>query len=578
MKKLLYIIIGVTLLVACSEQKKFVNALDRAKTITNDYPDSALSILDSLSMHEEEFSKHFKMQYQLHRINTYNKLDSTFRSTKEAQELADYFKENGTANEQMLAYYLLGRTYYDTHEAPMALRCFQIASEKADTTSDDCDYRQLSRIYGQMSNIFYQQNLMERSLESGEKAIKYGWKGKDTLNTLLEMGGQVYTYERLLKKDMAVIACENVVSLLEKNGHRQLAAAFLGSIIRNLIESGQKEKAKKYMNIYEVQSGYFDNNGNIEKGREIYYYSKGQYFLASQQYDSAEYYFRKELRTGKDFNNQNAASRGLAQLFQQKHIGDSAAKYALYSYEMNDSVYARMATNEVEQMKTLYDYSHNQEIAHQEKEKAKSEHIKAQIASVITLLIIIITIAVIRRERRKHKVAISKYEQSISDLAKVQADIIKLRAHKSEYEHLISNKEKEVNRLNSEIYLYKEKLGKQKESAESLLIKSQEYSDLRKYAGRGVVFSDEMWHKVDVMVIDILPNFYKFISSKKLELNDHEFKVCILIRLHLTPKEVANAIGLSPSSITKIRNNMMKKLFGMEGKSKELDEKLLQYS
>jgi hypothetical protein len=332
------------------------------------------------------------------------------------------------------------------------------------------------------------------------------------------------------------------------------------------------------MNIYEVQSGYFDNNGNIEKGREIYYYSKGQYFLASQQYDSAEYYFRKELRTGKDFNNQNAASRGLAQLFQQKHIGDSAAKYALYSYEMNDSVYARMATNEVEQMKTLYDYSHNQEIAHQEKEKAKSEHIKAQIASVITLLIIIITIAVIRRERRKHKVALSKYEQSISDLAKVQADIIKLRAHKSEYEHLISNKEKEVNRLNSEIYLYKEKLGKQKESAESLLIKSQEYSDLRKYAGRGVVFTDEMWHKVDVMVIDILPNFYKFISSKKLELNDHEFKVCILIRLHLTPKEVANALGLSPSSITKIRNNMMKKLFGMEGKSKELDEKLQQYS
>ena len=58
MKKLLYIIIGVTLLAACSEQKKYVDALNRAKTITNDYPDSALSILDSLSMHEEEKSGH----------------------------------------------------------------------------------------------------------------------------------------------------------------------------------------------------------------------------------------------------------------------------------------------------------------------------------------------------------------------------------------------------------------------------------------------------------------------------------------------------------------------------------------
>ena len=577
MRKLLYIIIG-TMLLSCSERKEYVEALDRAKAILHDYPDSALTILNRLGIHEEEFSKHLKMQYRLHRMNTYNKLDTVFHSTKEAQDIADYFEDHGTPNEQMLAYYLLGRTYYDTHEAPMALRYFQIASEKADTTSDDCDYRQLSRVYGQMGIVFYQQNLIEESLKSGEISIKYGWKGKDTLNALLGMGGQICTYERALKNDTAIIVCENVVSLLKKNGYQRLAAAFLGSIVRVLIESGQKEKAKEYMNIYEAESGYFDNNGNIEKGREIYYYSKGLYYLTTQQYDSAEYYFRKELINGKDFNNQNAASRGLAQLFQQKHMGDSAAKYALYSYEMNDSVYTLMATNEVERMKSLYDYSHNQEIAQQEKDKAKSEHIKVQIISVITLFVIAITITIIRRERKKHKVAILKYEQSISDLAKVQADIIKLRAHKSEYEQLITNKEKEVNRLNSEIDLYKEKLGKQKESAESLLIKSPEYGDLRRYAVKGVAFSDEMWHKVDVMVIDILPNFYKFISSKKLELNDHEFKICILIRLHFTPKEVANSLDLSPSSITKIRNNMMKKLFGVEGKSKELDEKLLQYS
>jgi hypothetical protein len=36
-------------------------------------------------------------------------------------------------------------------------------------------------------------------------------------------------------------------------------------------------------------------------------------------------------------------------------------------------------------------------------------------------------------------------------------------------------------------------------------------------------------------------------------------------------------VGLSPSSITKIRNNMMEKLFGERGKAKELDERLMQY-
>lgn len=81
MRKLLYIIIGVMLL-SCSERKEYVEALDRAKAILHDYPDSALTILNRLGIHEEEFSKHLKMQYRLHRMNTYNKLDTVFHSTK----------------------------------------------------------------------------------------------------------------------------------------------------------------------------------------------------------------------------------------------------------------------------------------------------------------------------------------------------------------------------------------------------------------------------------------------------------------------------------------------------------------
>ena len=119
------------------------------------------------------------------------------------------------------------------------------------------------------------------------------------------------------------------------------------------------------MDIYESESGFFDKNNNIEKGREIYYYPKGHYYMAIGKHDSAEFYFRKELREGRDFNNQNAGSRGLALLFQQTHRPDSAAKYALYSYAMNDSVYAHMATQEVERMKAMYDFTYHKNLAEQ---------------------------------------------------------------------------------------------------------------------------------------------------------------------------------------------------------------------
>ena len=204
MKKIVYIIIGVISLMACSGRKDPVEALNMAKVMMNKHADSALMILDSLGQYELDYSEHFNMQCRLHRLNAYNKLDTIFSSTKEAQELVDYFDDYGTSNEKMLAYYLLGRTYYDTHEAPMALNCFQIATEKADTADEDCDFHQLSRIYGQISTVFFDQNLIRQSLVNSFLEEKFAWKAKDTLNAIKAIGGYIGGYKRLQQEDSVV--------------------------------------------------------------------------------------------------------------------------------------------------------------------------------------------------------------------------------------------------------------------------------------------------------------------------------------------------------------------------------------
>ena len=172
------------MLTACSERREYVSMLERAKAVMNDRPDSALAVLDSLGQHESEFGKGFRMRYRLHRLNALNKVDTLFRSTDEAKEVADYFDDHGTPNEQMLAYYLLGRAYYDHGEAPMALQCYQDAADCTDTTAADCNYAQLARVYGQMAQIFYEQGLYRQQLVYGQQSVKYAWKGKDTLLAL----------------------------------------------------------------------------------------------------------------------------------------------------------------------------------------------------------------------------------------------------------------------------------------------------------------------------------------------------------------------------------------------------------
>lgn len=582
----------------CSERQEHLDALNRAISLMDDHPDSALSVLDSLGKHQADFGRHFCMQYRLHRLNAYNKLDTIFRTTDEASQLVTYFDDHGTSNEQMLAYYLLGRAFFDLHEAPQALHYFQIASERADTTAADCNYKQLCRVYGQMSDIFYQQNLMNESLDNENKSIEYAWLGKDTLSVIRANINKVSIYFELSQVDLAIKLCEKTSFMAQEFGYPQIASSTLGLLIRYMIEKGELEKAKLYMKEYESGSGYFDSNNNIEEGREVYYYSKGLYFLSTNNHDSAEYYFRKELRDGKDFNNQNAGSRGLALLFQKTHKPDSAAKYALYSYAMNDSAYAQMATQEVEKAKAMYDYTKNQEIAQQERDKReKTEKEKETIRniSIALLFLVFLSAYIIRREKKKRQLEHAKYEKSVANLAKAQtelnrlrsqkedfaaiaSDLEQMRAHEYELNIMIEEKEKEVEELQTEIEAYMEKAKVQDVSAEDILKSSPIFEKIKKKADRGTILSEDEWQELNKLVIETLPNFYNFISSKKHNLNNNEFKICILRRLDFTPKTIAYMLNLSPSSITKIRNNMSKKLFGEEDNSKEFDKMLMQLS
>jgi hypothetical protein len=54
----------------------------------------------------------------------------------------------------MAAHYMLGRAYSDMGEAPHALQCFLDAVACADTTSLECDFKTLFRVYGQIAKIY----------------------------------------------------------------------------------------------------------------------------------------------------------------------------------------------------------------------------------------------------------------------------------------------------------------------------------------------------------------------------------------------------------------------------------------
>ena len=303
------------------------------------------------------------------------------------------------------------------------------------------------------------------------------------------------------------------------------------------------DKAKTFMDIYESESGFFDKNNNIEKGREIYYYPKGQYYMAIGKHDSAEFYFRKELREGRDFNNQNAGSRGLALLFQQTHRPDSAAKYALYSYAMNDSVYAHMATQEVERMKAMYDFTYHKNLAEQKENEAYRNKNAAIFFGMLLLLCLLAVYIIVMH--------IKRYKRGVNERERL------LHTRLSELEHQLT---------------IKEMMDVEKEMMDSPLVIS--FHEMAKSSVKKPTLDE--WSQLRSFLRDKLPAFWDKLHECEPPLRIEEVDVCLLIRLQFKAKDIANLTGMSLQSISNIRRRLLQRVFHQsEGGSKEFDRLIM---
>ncbi len=405
-----------------------------------------------------------------------------------------------------------------------------------------------------MGEVFYEQSLYNQYFRYLDLSINSFYKSKDTINAFITYEQKSFAYRELNQLDSAVTVSEEVASLYRNFGYESYAATALGSIARALLIQGRTDKAKKYMIIYEAESGLFYETGEIEEGREAYYNTKGLLSLKENKLDSAEYWYRKELSDGKDFNNQNGGALGLAMIYEQRHQPDSAAKYYKYAYAMNDSMYAQMATSEVERMQAMYDYTRHQEIAHREKEKASHRAVVIWICIGIIVLLSLVTIIIIERINHKRLQIETKYMQSLDIIRQARQDIEKLKASRKENNELIAEKEMVIH--------------EQKDFLKSLPTDSLIY---KRFTIQGKEPTTEEWHQIEEMVFELFPKFQEFINNHDGLMNDKERKACILIRAGFKPKSISNMLGVGPSYISNIRTEMLQRIFGKSGGPKEFD-------
>ena len=426
-----------------------------------------------------------RMRAELDSINQRNRNDQPFTAA-DVQPYVDFFDDHGTPNDRLLAHYLLGRAYHEHGEAPMALECYQKAAEFADTNSKDCGYTQLSRVYAQMAKIFYQQGLYREQLEHTRMSAKYAIKGKDTLAALMNYEQEGFIYQRLGLNDSAIVVAEDVARLYDQFGYPADAAITLGTSVRSLLSIGNYSKAKDYMNRYESESGFFDSLGNIEKGREAYYNSKGIYYEKLNYLDSAEFWYRKELSDGKDFNNQNGGAIGLATVFLERHKTDSAKKYFQYAFAMNDSLEKKKSTEIIERFHSLYNYTRHKEIAREKTEEANRERNTRNSLALILCLTLLAFGLYIGKLVKNRKERLTEYKRLTQELNIALAEKEALYKHQSEYKEIIMSKDLMIAELQRKKSQYARMPYFTTAIAERCLKESPTYKDIESKAIKGI--------------------------------------------------------------------------------------------
>ena len=505
------------------------------------------------------------MRMELLRARAMNKAYVDFTTDSVLLAVTDYYDSHGTPNERMEAHYLLGCAYRDMGEAQKTLQCYQEAADCADSLDTSCDYNLLMSICGQMAELYHAMKLPEDEIQMREEIMKFARVCNDTLKYI--RGFELMTKPYYLLGDTA-----RVIDIIERShqmymdyGDPQMAVNAYATLGHIYTLRGELTKAHEAIEEYERNSGLFDEEGNIRKGYEAYYYVKGTYCMETGQVDSAEHFFRKIPSGPSEID----AYRGLLAVCQHRREADSVAKYSLLFEEAVDSRNNISRMEAIHQMTSFYNYHRIQEKLARE-ELASSRATTAAIAlSALVVILLVCAYLIFRWYKEKKKEQLEKisteYLIASERLESLQSELDSTKLSSEELLRDKQEKEDEVKELKEKIGMLEARYRKVSSvSARSQIEESDIMKVMRKKAQwkRGSCLpSVEEWMKLMKLFKLNFPTYYSqlFLDGK---LAAQEARACMLLLLDFSENDIAVLFDVKPQRITNIKNRANAKLFG----------------
>ncbi len=510
-RHILFAAVVLSIAVSCTD-RGIIRALDDIESCLSEHPDSALSVLDSLStagIQGREANAKFALLYSMALDKSY--IDATDDSL--INIAVDWYRKHGTADERLKSYYYQGRVYQNSGDNEAAMGSFV----RAEAASGNEKNETKGLLYTAMSGIYIQ-------IFDFVKAELYNNRAKNCY--LLAGDTDKYAGTILFSSDLhyangdynSTIAClDSVKTMLDSISTSHRNAYYIQSM---RIKRDREDRA----GLSDELNQYLSSTG----AENISWLDVADYYTYLGQYDKSESALQQYREFHPEYKDEPAYH--IAAYILNDSLGDyreALDDYINYSL-LSDSLSLVIAEQDTGFIQERYEKD-------LQMEKERNTRLLVTLISVFSI-ILLVTIAYILRFRLRQ--SRMERESLAAEMSRYKENYSRLKLERDELSEMLSSNppaDRQCMRvLNDRLELLNRFFAAAISGNEETDRKASHELD------RLVADRDMFLYTTRMTFAAAHPDFISYLESK--ELTEHEIEYCCLYAIGLKGKEIGQYI------------------------------------
>lgn len=429
------------------------------------------------------------------------------------------------------------------------------------------DEKMVANLLGNIGNVFFNLQHINKALKYNKQALAVYEKMHDSTSIAGSLNDIGNAYYKNNDDSLALKYYFMAYNINKVIGNDIWLAYNMQNIATIYSEQGKYNEAIKYT----FQAIALKEKGNNSKSLITSYATLGDIYLLQGNYTEALLKLHKALMLSEESGIRSSLPtiyRKIAKLYSLTNNYDKAYQYqVLYSTE-KDTIFKQekiLAINDIqekyetiEREKEILELQNMQDI-----QKARETYLIILMIGVFVILVLIIVGVMQKRKKEKQiqrqKDIVHKKENQL-----VQSELEKSKIKEEELQHSIHYKSKQLSThalhmMQKNSMLHDMQLDLKTLSKKASTDDKTDFNRINRQINQSLR-SQKDWDVFKLYFEDVNKIFYQKLKETNPELTTNDHRLCALIKLNMTSKEMASVLNVAPNSIKSSRYRLKKKL------------------